>query len=409
MSDKDSEQGLAVYAELLSNLRQLSVVASLPSLSDSTTSVFVSDDGLSLTVSHQEQSRMLYLPEKPIASALQVPAQASNEISWRLRLSPLEKPLQRFILEDQPLPWSARDVLAGSAVTCRECGEELVQKGRIGVWKDLPSDNWAEMMEFWHCHKPVDHHKSAEGAASDETTTKKGYGANNVISAQQGTGLVDVTSFVLSKVDCSAVSYSTSAPNIETTVEGLDIADTGPTKFLPGYCKTCSAEVGVLNASTQAVSLFKWSVGCDTAVPGPAPDIAECLAATLTATISRSGSAKSVIAPHLNGSRTEQLGSSGSLYLWILNPNVVYAATKSGQNVGTSAMKVLFRTLSVQEGNDIVDAMNSDVQELTLPTTSIQAVTRALETSNRLLPTRERVFQEWHVGLLHRWNPDEHN
>lgn len=95
-----------------------------------------------------------------------------------------------------------------------------------------------------------------------------------------------------------------------------------------------------------------------------------------------------------------------SLYIWVLNSNVEYAASASGHGRTNSAMKLLFRTLPVEEGNSIVDAMNSDVQELTLPIAAIDAVAAALEGSNRLLPLKERVFQDWKVGLLHRWKTD---
>jgi hypothetical protein len=66
-------------------------------------------------------------------------------------------------------------------------------------------------------------------------------------------------------------------------------------------------------------------------------------------------------------------------------------------------MKVLFRPVAVKEGNDIVDAMNSDVQELTLPVVAINAVIDSLRESNHFLPAKEKSFQEWEVGLLHRW------
>src|SRR5687767_5004613 len=59
MSSTRSENRIAIYAELLSNLRQLSVVASLPSVSDSSTSACVSDDGLVLTVFHQGQNQSI--------------------------------------------------------------------------------------------------------------------------------------------------------------------------------------------------------------------------------------------------------------------------------------------------------------------------------------------------------------
>ena len=199
---------ITVYSELLSNLRKLSIVASLPSPSDSTTSASISEDGSVLTVSHRGDCQLLDLPAIPQRSALAIPRQPSTVLTWRLRLPPSDGAPRRFALEDQAPPWSARDLRVGSPINCRTCGECIVSQGSILEWKDLPSDNWAEMMEFWHCHKPVDHSNPAEEANGDQTTTNKGYGANNVISAQRGVGLVDVTSLVLSTADCSAIIVS---------------------------------------------------------------------------------------------------------------------------------------------------------------------------------------------------------
>lgn len=200
---------IAIYSELLSNLRQLSIIASLPTPSDATTSASVSEDGSALTILHGGDSQTLELPAVPLRSALAVPTQASTALTWRLRLPPADGPPQRFNLEDQDPPWRARDLRVGSPITCRACDRCLVSEGSISEWKDLPSENWAEMMEFWHCHKPVDHsNPNADASEDDPTTSSKGYGANNIISAQQGIGLVDVTSFVFSTADCSNVAVS---------------------------------------------------------------------------------------------------------------------------------------------------------------------------------------------------------
>lgn len=200
------------------------------------------------------------------------------------------------------------------------------------------------------------------------------------------------------------LQFSISTSNLESDISKLEIEETGATRFLHASCKACTARVGVLNVSTDAVSLFKWQVMCETRIPGATPDVTECLAATLMATISRSGSAKCIIAPHMIGdAQSSTLSDLRSLYVWVLNSNVVYAASNSSKVRKGPAMKLLFRSLPVEEGNSIIDAMNSDVQELTLPRAAIEAVILALDASNHLLPGRERTFQDWKVGLLHRW------
>lgn len=53
-------------------------------------------------------------------------------------------------------PWSASDLskeVRPFKFNCN-CGSEIIYSERIKQWKSLPSENWAEMMDFWHCHKP---------------------------------------------------------------------------------------------------------------------------------------------------------------------------------------------------------------------------------------------------------------
>lgn len=196
-----------IYAELLTNIRRVSVGVSLASPPDSSTRAEISDDGRQLKVHHRAHSKALDLPAQVISSPettrLPIPGRESLEFSWRLPVAPTAAELTRFAPEEQTIPWTSLDVAIGSPVTCRRCDQEFVRRGTIRVWKDLPSENWAEMMEFWHCHKPHDH-----GRPDSEAVAGKGYGANNAISAQTGIGLVDLTSFLFSESDCTGLMVS---------------------------------------------------------------------------------------------------------------------------------------------------------------------------------------------------------
>jgi hypothetical protein len=135
-----------------------------------------------------------------------------------------------------------------------------------------------------------------------------------------------------------------------------------------------------------------------------APSGPECLSASLVANISRSACAKSIISPFT--SEKEDV-SPVLLHLWVLNPNVLYSCS-SIQGKRT-AMKVLYKDVTVEEGNRLLDSIVSDVQDLNLPSATIQASRESLNFSSRLLPARERVFKDWHVGLLDRWDEIRHH
>lgn len=199
-----SSKDISIYAELLSNIRQVSVVASLSSPPDSSTKAEISHEGRRLQVTHQGQTESISLPAQvALTAAPQVATNGRPALSWRLPLSPAEARPAPFSLENQALPWTSADIEAGSRIGCRNCDNEFVTENAIKAWKDLPSENWAEMMEFWHCHKPHDHDQQ-----DPESLANKGYGASHAISAQSGIGFVDLTSFLFSESDCKGVKVS---------------------------------------------------------------------------------------------------------------------------------------------------------------------------------------------------------
>lgn len=160
----------------------------------------------------------------------------------------------------------------------------------------------------------------------------------------------------------------------------------------------------------QSVHLFKWQVGVD-GTP-TAPSVSDCVAATLVATIQRTGSSKSVLLPI---DELEPRADAGEpvLHLWVLNSRIRYAAS-GGSGCDTtappssgprprSAIKLLFRRIPRQEADAMLEALTSDVQEINLPRAAILTVGTLLAASNGLLPASERLFREWQIGLLDRW------
>lgn len=221
---------IQLYAELLVNIRQVSVSASFASpvevgAQQTQATAEVLPDGVTLRV-HQRvggddelQTVTLTLPGLVAVAAmgvqlpLQGPALASGYVAWRLPLAGQNGPNGQTAQNGQSddaadlAPWSAPDLRPKCAVACRACDAELVAAGRIQAWKDLPSDNWAEMMEFWHCHKPDTKHTKGDGNGADDGTSlaDRGYGANSTISAEAGVGFVDLTTLLFSEADCQGL------------------------------------------------------------------------------------------------------------------------------------------------------------------------------------------------------------
>jgi hypothetical protein len=201
---------ILLYAELLANIRQISVIASLQIPSTTETSAELLNDRSVLSLSHQGETVLLSLPDQVSAPAiLQKPVVGRTEISWRLPLASQQPSRVATDFGDTAIaPWSSVRLSGLSKICCRNCDTVLCKGESIQVWKDLPSANWAEMMDFWHCHKPTDHQKSTDNSVTDDLQSKKGYGANNKFMAETGVGFVDLTYLLLAQKDCQQIRVS---------------------------------------------------------------------------------------------------------------------------------------------------------------------------------------------------------
>ncbi|KAH7627624.1 ubiquitin-conjugating enzyme E2-binding protein [Sordaria sp. MPI-SDFR-AT-0083] len=426
-----SQPAPLLYAELLSNIRQISLAVSLGSASDAfSTRVVVAADGENVELNHHGQSHTLRLPSKVAIGGAILPIQrpGASTLSWRL---PLGQATNADASSTDSSTWTATDLKAGSQVACRQCHAIVVNRDVIKVWKDLPSENWAEMMEFWHCHKPDDHDHDHDGhhhhqdkangdattgqnaKADDTSLAARGYGASSVISAQQSVGFIDLTTLLFIEQDCSNITYSLSTPEHGSPDRQALASGEGGSQIrsLNVFCSSCQAQLGFYNFRTAAVTLLKWQISCDS-VSNLSPGLEECLAATLISTIARSGSSKSLLLPireTLATTEEDGVGKDKVVHIWVLNSSIVYAssateatATRPGAGSGTLAIKLLYRLVPREEADRMLDSLIGDAQEVNLPVKAINEVFRHLDRSNSLLPTTERVFKEWKVGLLRR-------
>jgi len=193
---------ISYYAELLLNIRTVTVVVGLPSLSTAQTSLELADDCKAIQLIHHGQKHSIKLPAKVIPARLSVPDVSSSILNVRLHLD-VNEPLVAVAAEqaDNVYPWTASSLHSSDILTCHVCEHVLVTSDTIQQWKDLPSENWAEMMDFWHCHKP----EVPVKVNADDATAVKGYSASNHLSARSGVGFVDVCQFLLHQGDCSGL------------------------------------------------------------------------------------------------------------------------------------------------------------------------------------------------------------
>lgn len=99
---------ILIYSELLSNIRQISVFAVLPTSSDNNTTATLSSDRQRIILQHEGHTTTLKLPgQVDSTSQIQPVAVGKTELSWRL---PLAGQPSRPDAQDTEAPWSAKDL-----------------------------------------------------------------------------------------------------------------------------------------------------------------------------------------------------------------------------------------------------------------------------------------------------------
>ncbi|KAL4901319.1 hypothetical protein BDW74DRAFT_160224 [Aspergillus multicolor] len=422
---------LTLHADYLPNIRQVSLQISTANASDANLEISLSESRRAVTVALRLPeptgyvSETIKLPAKVTESSRRLlsdttrnnaaqsigsNAGSGREFSYRMQVDDVELMQRKAVEEhmDSFVPWSAGDMRPSTRLRCARCEEIILDRpsalsdddsaSQTGwVWKDLPSGNWAEMMDFWHCHKPdPEPHKKpdADGATKqlteDENSKIKGYGASNQVVATPGTVLVDVATFLVSEIECKGLKK---APK-----ESLDGSSPSETELI---CNTCKTLIGVEDTIAKGWRLFKTSLAA-------ANDLEEenwkahptelIVAAQVLELIERESARRFIV----------HCGKEEGLLIWVFNPDMRFSNSCSQHSIASQrAMKVFY-----QHTSDVVALLHPEpgktsslsLEELRLPLDTYTSLTATLEASTGMLPPSARSFQEsWRVGVLHRF------
>ena len=194
---------LNLYAEFLLNIRQVTLFATLQNTRNDDSNAYITSDKKSLTITHDDKQATITFPSGISGKAtVHFPVGRKKEVSLRLEVIEDDKPSLGHGLEvANDSPWPATSLSPETEVACKSC-RSVVVSSRPRVWKDLPREDWAEMMDFWHCHKPDV--KETPG----QTSSVKGYAAMNKLKVQPGVGFVDTCHIVLPMEECSCIRVS---------------------------------------------------------------------------------------------------------------------------------------------------------------------------------------------------------
>lgn len=191
-----------LYAEVLANIRQANLYASLETHKNEHTKIEIASDKKTITVSHDGETASIYLPTEIRGTAkVNIPIERGKEMTVRLELADIKNMpcLENTIGHEEP--WSANDLSPNASLRCRVCEAEFLSNEVPLQFKDLPNECWAEMMDFWHCHRPQ-HAASSQAEDAEEAADSKGYGSHTKLKATPGVAIVDTAYFLLAEQDC---------------------------------------------------------------------------------------------------------------------------------------------------------------------------------------------------------------
>ncbi|KAF2682438.1 hypothetical protein K458DRAFT_307079 [Lentithecium fluviatile CBS 122367] len=387
-----NESSITLYAEFLLHIRTVTLFASLRTVHTCETKAKLNTDGSSVTVTHEGESATIHLPISVQGggdAALSLPAQPpSKELTLRLQIEEKEgSGLLGTVLSEERkaniVPWDGATLnnMSDAGVHCKSCERILVASGQIKEWIDLPNENWAEMMDFWHCHKPDEHH--LHDHTHEGVVGRKGYAAGNRLEATQEVGFVDLASFLLKEQDCEGVRLA-SENESPPTILG---------------CKHCSHVVGTPDEPSEGWRIWKWCIG----VQNRSYSIQKWISARLLFLVENQVIRKFHVHPSPSVSDTNPVPS---LLIWVFTPDLFVSSSipsEGGRQDPTRSMKVFYKrqTWAPLKPGEVETV---DVEDVVFPTGLFEEFVRVLGRSRMVLPEGARRFQGWEVGLLERFD-----
>ncbi|KAF2013120.1 hypothetical protein BU24DRAFT_424120 [Aaosphaeria arxii CBS 175.79] len=413
---------IALYCELLVHVRLVTLLISLPTVCNITTRASLSPDSLHVTVHHEGDSATIRLPSKAKKenhsnSSLTLPLEPPRkELSLRLQIEESTESKLPYMLhaserKSNIIPWdgASLDAVKEPALCCKKCTCVIVSSNNITAWKDLPNENWAEMMDFWHCHKPDESH--LHSSTHTEAVAGKGYAAGNRLKAARGIGFVDLTSFLFKETDCEGARSATSIENQDDTSV---------------CCSSCKQVLGTIDEATEGWRVWKWNLhlsslpaqNLENATSGITYAVQKWISVQLLSAIDFHGVRKF----HIHGNN-QSLAEVPSLLIWIFTPDLLvshssfllpsssssFAVPSSGYGPPASsrrAMKIFFKESTYRKPKP-GESESASVEDIAFPLDLCKELKEILVQSQQLLPAGAKRFQGWEVGLLERFDVGE--
>lgn len=256
----------------------------------------------------------------------------------------------------------------GKYIQCAFCSANIINAADIFPWKPLPSETWAEMMDFWHCHKP------------DENSTlyNKSYAVSKFIPSKNA-AFVGQSYLLFNNDNVDALFNGPGSNSNNDNAENNTGTLKADIRFTKIQCPQCKSYLGDQDTETSC-KLFKWNL-CFQDLP------------KVPSYFYVSAQIDELVASHGIYSfcfYSEEDDHDPCLFVWVINADVEYTYTGSSllSKSGTpKGFKVLYSTDSKQIPliMESREDKGSDTEFITLPTFVINETITHLESGNWIL------------------------
>lgn len=153
------------FSEYLPRLNSISVVLDVNSdfKIDDINRISIVGELLSIELKNNTPIRV-NLPDKASQTSITGMKLTNSTLSFGVKMHEKELDSTVPFTEETIDKWSCKDLSQTPKIgrhhkfrfVCKNCNSELIDSSQYD-FKDMPSEQWYEMMDFWHCHKPENH------------------------------------------------------------------------------------------------------------------------------------------------------------------------------------------------------------------------------------------------------------
>ncbi|EMR11680.1 hypothetical protein PNEG_00117 [Pneumocystis murina B123] len=359
MNIEKPKKDLFFIAEALSHIRVINLVLEFSENIYQPSSLKLFNTH-SIYIKSNEISEIIFLPDE-------TEKDVSIQVNQQLNTLSIRLPLSNFSIKSlkEISPWSAVYIDPNSDFCCGFCLCFLLNKDQIKHWRNLPSDNWVDMMDYWVCCK-------------EKYNAFGNYGMLQKIKSLSDSGIIFV-----------GLSYFLIS---EKNLQNIKVEKN------KALCNFCHMNIGIL--IEDGIKLYKWKLAEKNMEKIISFDIDIFISAELLALIE-------IYPDHKFDICNEESGKC-ILKIWVFNSDLritngsFYTSDVNISNKtynkfpGVRVMKVFY--MLIQDTN-----IKLNFNNISFHSEMVESLLYSLKKSNSLIPESMRQFDIWNIGYLKRY------